>query len=103
MYSCVINTGMYILVILFASMSRVREFNPDEALTKAMGVFWQKGYANTSIDDLVNATGVNRYGLYGEFESKRGLFLACLDLYQDRVVEMAFGIVEQPSASLNEV
>lgn len=68
-----------------------------------MGVFWEKGYANTSIDDLVAATGVNRYGLYGEFESKRGLFLTCLDHYQNEIVEMAFGVVEQPGASLTNI
>ena len=84
-------------------MPRTREFDPNDALSKAMGVFWQKGYANTSIDDLVSATGVNRYGLYGEFESKRGLFLACLDHYQDEIVEMAFGVVEKPDASLANI
>ena len=84
-------------------MSRVREFDPAVALNKAMDVFWQKGYANTSIDDLVVATGVNRHGLYGEFESKRSLFLACLDHYQNEIVEMAFGVVEQPGASLSNI
>lgn len=84
-------------------MPRAREFDPALALNKAMGVFWQKGYANTSIDDLVAATGVNRYGLYAEFESKRGLFLTCLDHYQNEIVEMAFGVVEQPSASLSNI
>ena len=63
-------------------MARSREFNPKEALEKAMYVFWQKGYINTSIDDLVQATGVSRFGLYDEFGSKHGLFLASLDYYQ---------------------
>lgn len=84
-------------------MARIREFDPDEALDKAMKVFWQKGYANTSIEDLVSATGVNRYGLYDEFESKHGLFLAALDHYQNAVVGMLFGIVERPDASLAEI
>lgn len=84
-------------------MARIREFDPDEALDKAMKVFWQKGYANTSIEDLVNATGVNRYGLYDEFENKHGLFLAALDHYQNAVVGMLFGIVERPDASLAEI
>lgn len=84
-------------------MARPREFNKDEALDKAMKVFWQKGYANTSIDDLVSATGVNRYGLYGEFENKHGLFIAALDHYQHAVLGMLFGIVEQPKSSLAEV
>lgn len=84
-------------------MARIREFDPDEALHKAMRVFWQKGYANTSIEDLVSATGVSRYGLYGEFEDKRGLFLAALDHYQDTVGAMLFGMVERPRASLADI
>lgn len=84
-------------------MARTREFDPDDARDKAMKVFWRKGYTNTSIGDLVGATGVNRYGLYDEFESKRGLFLSCLDHYQDSVGGMLFGIVERPGASLADV
>jgi TetR/AcrR family transcriptional repressor of nem operon len=72
-------------------------------LDKAMKVFWSKGYSSTSIEDLVRATGVSRHGLYGEFESKRGLFLACLDRYQDVVVSNAFGVVEKPGASLDNI
>lgn len=84
-------------------MSRSREFDPREALDKAMYVFWKKGYMNTSIDDLVEATGVSRFGLYGEFGSKHGLFLASLDHYQDTAVKAFFGIVEQPDAGLKEI
>ncbi len=84
-------------------MSRPREFDPAEALDRAMKVFWRKGYANTAIEDLVRATGVNRSGLYDEFESKHGLFLASLDHYQATVVRDAFGVVEQAGAGLPEI
>lgn len=84
-------------------MARIREFDPNVALDKAMKVFWQKGYANTSIEDLVSATSVNRYGLYDEFENKHGLFLAALDHYQNVVAGMLFGIVERPGASLTDI
>lgn len=84
-------------------MARIREFDPGVALDKAMKVFWQKGYANTSIEDLVSATGVNRYGLYDEFENKHGLFLAALDHYQHVVLGTLFGMVERPGASLTEI
>jgi len=84
-------------------MPRIREFDPDEALDKAMKVFWQKGYANTSIEDLVSATGVSRYGLYDEFENKHGLFLAALDHYQNAVGGTLFGIVERSGASLTDI
>jgi len=84
-------------------MARIREFDPKVALEKAMLVFWQKGYADTSIDDLVDATGVSRYGLYGEFGSKHGLFLASLDHYQDTAVNAYFGIVERSGAAMAEI
>jgi TetR/AcrR family transcriptional regulator, transcriptional repressor for nem operon len=84
-------------------MARNREFDPKEALEKAMMVFWEKGYVDTSIDDLVNATGVSRYGLYGEFGSKHGLFLASLDHYQDTAVNAYFGIVERSGAAMADI
>lgn len=84
-------------------MARNREFDPKIALEKAMKVFWVKGYTDTSIDDLVEATGVSRYGLYGEFGSKRELFLASLDHYQETAVREFFGVVEQHGAGLNEI
>lgn len=64
---------------------RPKEFDPEEALDKAMRLFWSKGYHETSIRDLIEATGVNYYGLYGAFESKQGLFLAALDRYRATV------------------
>jgi TetR/AcrR family transcriptional repressor of nem operon len=45
-------------------MARPREFEPHEALNRAMHLFWQKGYEDTSMADLVAATGVSRYGFY---------------------------------------
>ena len=81
-------------------MARTREFCPSEALDKAMRVFWAKGYFGTSVEDLVSATGVSRYGLYGEFGDKNGLFLAALEHYESNVVRPMLDIIEQPDASL---
>lgn len=66
-------------------MARPREFDPDQALDKAMRQFWAQGYHDSSIRDLVAATGVNYYGLYEVFENKHGLFLAALDRYRATV------------------
>jgi len=66
-------------------MARPREFDPAEALERAMHQFRAKGYHDTSIRDLVERTGVNYYGLYDVFDSKHGLFLAALDLYRQTV------------------
>lgn len=62
-------------------MPRPRTFDPDDALTAALGVFRAKGYEATSVQDLVDATGLSRSSLYATFGDKHGLFLAALDRY----------------------
>jgi len=79
---------------------RAREFDPDAVVDDAMGVFWQKGYSETSVDDLVQATGVNRFGLYDVFESKKGLFLASLEHYQQKVIAQSLLELNRPAAGL---
>jgi TetR/AcrR family transcriptional repressor of nem operon len=54
----------------------------DEVLAGAMNTFWQKGYAATSIRELVQATGLTTRSLYNLFESKEGLFQASLERYR---------------------
>lgn len=63
-------------------MARHKEFDQDKALDKAMTLFWQKGYAATSIQDLVDHMGIGRRSLYDTFKSKHDLFLAALDRYR---------------------
>ena len=62
-------------------MARQREFSESDALEKATLAFWERGYDDTSYDDLVNATGVSRYGLYSAFGGKKEFFLRALDHY----------------------
>ena len=62
-------------------MPRPKEFNPDDALEKAMQVFWHKGYEATSMEDLLTAMDLNRGSLYDTFGDKRQLFLKAIDRY----------------------
>ena len=62
-------------------MAREREFDPTQALDQAVAMFWERGYRETSIQDLVDTTGVSRYGIYGTFGNKRELFIAALRRY----------------------
>ena len=62
---------------------RPRNFNREEVLAKSVPVFWERGFADTSLADLEKATGVNRSGLYAEFKDKQDLFLAGLQYYLD--------------------
>lgn len=70
-------------------------------LERAMQAFWSNGFEATSMADLVAATGSTRQSIYGDFDSKRGLYRACFELYRRQVVEPAlvpFGVSE-PSLS----
>ncbi len=84
-------------------MVRLREFDPDEALDKAMGLFWQKGYAETSVRDLVQHTGVAHAGLYSVFGGKREIYLAALDRYDSIYGDRLIGPLEKKCAGRAEV
>jgi TetR/AcrR family transcriptional regulator, transcriptional repressor for nem operon len=60
---------------------RQREFDIDEVLTLVMNLFWERGYANTSMKDVVQATGVQPGSLYGAFGDKEKLFQQALRKY----------------------
>ena len=62
-------------------MGRPKGFSREQVLDKAMAVFWKFGFADTSLQELERATGVNKSGLYTEFKDKEDLFLACLRHY----------------------
>ena len=76
-------------------MPRTKEFNPDRVLDKAMQVFWEKGYESTSMQDLVNRMGINRFSIYSSFGDKHQLFLKALDRYRDEIIPSGIGILEQ--------
>ena len=62
-------------------MARPKEFDRDEALKRALEVFWEKGYEATSIQDLVERTGVQRQSLYDTFGDKHALYAESLHRY----------------------
>jgi TetR/AcrR family transcriptional repressor of nem operon len=62
-------------------MPRTKQFNVDEAVTKAMHVFWKHGYGPTSMQDLVDSMGIGRGSIYGTFGNKHGLFVRALRVY----------------------
>lgn len=84
-------------------MARVREFDPKQALDKAMRLFWRKGYAETSMRDVVAYTGVAHAGLYNAFGGKRALYQAALKHYDATFGAMLIGPLEGPDAGRAEV
>lgn len=68
-------------VAILSIMGRPKGFSRDQVLLKAVSVFWEKGFAETTVQDLERATGVNKSGLYSEFKNKEDIFLASLQYY----------------------
>ncbi len=63
-------------------MARIEEFDREQVLKNAMNVFWEKGYNGASMQELVDATGLNRSSIYNSFGSKLELYQDTLSYYQ---------------------
>ena len=63
-------------------MGRLKKYNREEVLQKAVDVFWEHGYENTSVRLLEDRLGINQKSLYAEFKNKENLFLEVLKHYQ---------------------
>lgn len=84
-------------------MARTREFDPKDVIEKAVYLFWEKGYSDTSMDDLVKHTGVSRYGIYGEFGNKREFFITALEHFHNKFVEEIVQDLVNPESGLAEL
>lgn len=60
---------------------RPRAFDLDDALDRALEVFWRQGYEGTALSDLTAAIGINRPSLYAAFGNKEELFSKVIDRY----------------------
>lgn len=76
---------------------------PEERLDRAMSVFWEKGYYDTSIEDLVVRAGLHRAAIYGEFGSKKKLFETLLARYRQKVTAGMLAPLEAPDAALARI
>lgn len=84
-------------------MNRVRAFDPSTTLSQVVDLFAAKGYSETSMEDIVQATGVSRYGLYGTFGNKRELFEQALEQYAEGMGKRSFLRLLEPGASLDHI
>lgn len=64
-----------------ARTGRPRAFDAEQALSRARDLFWSRGYAATSVQDLVDELGVQRGSLYAAFGDKHDLYLKAVALY----------------------
>jgi len=79
-------------------MARPREFDIDEALERAMNVFWTKGYEGTSLQDLLDAMNIARGSLYKAFQDKHSIYRAALDRYDRTEIQRSVDGLRNQSA-----
>jgi TetR/AcrR family transcriptional repressor of nem operon len=84
-------------------MPREKEFDPDVALTEAMDLFWEQGYEATSVQNLVDRMGINRFSLYDTFGNKHDLFLSALEHYRERMNAGPIGELSDSPEGLNAI
>lgn len=81
-------------------MPRNLAFDPDEKLHQAMLVFWEKGYAATSLKDLVDALSINRFSIYNTFGDKQALFQLVLEYYDRHVFKKTLCLLQPASKGM---
>jgi TetR/AcrR family transcriptional regulator, transcriptional repressor for nem operon len=71
----------YICALSPLAMARPLQFDKDQVLNKAMLLFWERGYFNTSMEDIVERLALSRSSIYNSFPDKRFLFIQSLKHY----------------------
>src|SRR5262245_31109599 len=77
---------------------RTRQFDVDEALDRALEVFWARGYEGATLSELTQAMGINRPSLYAAFGNKEQLFRKALDHYQTGPQSFLAEALQKPTA-----
>ena len=77
---------------------RPRAFDIDEALDRAVLVFWSKGFEGASLDDLTEAMGISRPSLYRAFGNKEDLFYKALERYTEGLASYFARALAEPTS-----
>lgn len=81
----------------------MQEFNREETLTKAMQIFWQKGYKATSMKDLINEMGIQPGSIYNAFGDKHTLFIEAVKLYGDVITTNAIKTLRKDGSPMDNL
>lgn len=73
---------------------RPRGFDRDQALTRALDVFWRRGYELAPVAELCSAMGINPPSLYAAFGNKSKLFLEAVEFYEHRYWDATWEALE---------
>jgi AcrR family transcriptional regulator len=77
---------------------RPRVFDMDEALDKALAIFWKRGYEGASLAELTETLGINKPSLYAAFGNKEELFKKSLSRYTSGPVAFVKDVINEPTA-----
>ena len=84
-------------------MARKKNFDPEATLLLAVELFWQKGYANTSLTDLVEHLGINRFSLYSTYGDKKNLYYQALNYNIDNFSVPALAKLDGQESELDDL
>jgi AcrR family transcriptional regulator len=84
-------------------MPRNKSYNTDNVLEKAMHVFWNNGYENTSVRMLEKEMGINQFSIYSSFSNKHNLFIESLRKYREYVNKNVYGDLLKSGARLKDL
>ncbi len=84
-------------------MNRPRQYDHEEVVEKATGLFWERGFEATSMNDLVARTGLHKNSMYSEFGNKERLFLLCIDEYVNKSTKVLSDILTKKPLGLNNI
>lgn len=84
-------------------MPRPRQFDEERVLSSVQAAFWNNGYAGTSLEDLLAASGLGKGSLYGAFGDKQSLFLRVLREYDEANDRMLRAWLEQADRAVDVI
>lgn len=84
-------------------MGRLKSFDEQAVLDRAVQLFWEHGYEGTSLADLESHLGLGRQSLYNAFGDKQALFLKALERYRQEAASETLSELTAPGAGLEAI
>jgi TetR/AcrR family transcriptional repressor of nem operon len=84
-------------------MGRPKAFSENDALEKALDIFWQRGYQGVGLSELLDGMGIARQSLYDTFGNKRQLFIRAIEHYRNTRLAGALALLERPGSPTQNV
>ena len=92
------SNSLYLYLGLSMKLGRPLEYNPEQTIEIAMHLYWRKGYGDTTLKDILDATGISKSSFYHAFGSKFQLFERCIERYRDRQLGQMMATLKQASS-----